>query len=580
MTHHRSSKPHKLLLSPLIILLLPTLTQAQIASYFPPYLKSCIDRCQPLWSANYDCTLSGQSSLDCLCQSSWVEQFYEGSTCTCTSDFESQEFRNWFQGTGGCSVYVEARIRSSETSVPTSTVESSSSSSSTEEETTTTSERTSRRTTSSVESTTTSDPDSTTTRDSTFTTLPVTTGTGTRGSDQTGPPTTTPTLTGAGQDSSTSFITEQNKRWVIPTIVIGGLIVIGAGIFAFLFFCCGCCRRGGRGRYSKANNSSIVPETGSAAGAVLGKRKKKRMWLSTIPFFGVNKSNRSDGSGDTLVGDPYDSQNPYQSRNSMVDTGYYGAGSGLMGLGGDGGAGGPYIPYQHGAPLPPIDEVQSIAESTVTRDRGLTHARSPLADEDEPFQFGYGEQQGVSTYSPVGNGGRESMVLPPMPVHQGFGEGIGLIGTAVTTSNAAAAAAAAENRSRRENGDMSSFSNRYEDLATRRMDRRMFDPFGNPMPMSMDGGGGAGMVIPRKEIRSTPTTPVGEQVRSLTVSPPASTVSIASSSGFGGGGGPLAGRGGSSGGFSGFPRAPAPAGSGLFTQQPGRRPGDYYEDYR
>ncbi|KAF3098519.1 hypothetical protein TWF569_004539 [Orbilia oligospora] len=575
MTHHRPSKPHKLLLSPLFILLLPTLTHAQISSYFPPYLKSCIDRCQPLWSANYDCTLSGQSSLDCLCQSSWVEQFYEGSTCTCTSDFESQEFRNWFQGTGGCNVYVEARIRSSETSVPTSTVESSSSSS-TEEETTTTSESTSRRTTSSVESTTTSDSESTTTGDSTFTTLPSTTDTGTRGSEQTGPATSTPTLTGSEQDSSSSFITDQNKRWVIPTITIGGLIVVGAGIFAFLFFCCGFCRRSGRGRYSKAHNPSLggsalaVGEASAAAG-VLGKRKKKRMWLSTIPFFGVSKSNRSDGSGDTLVGDPYDSQNPYQSRNSMVDTGYYGAGAGLMGLSGS--AGGPgYVPYQHGAPLPPIDEVQSIAESTVTRDRGFVHARSPLADEDEPFQFGYAEQQGVSTYSPVGNGGRESMILPPMPVHQGFGEG--LIGTALTTS---AAATAAENRSRRENGDMSSFSNRYEDLASRRMDRRMFDPFGNPMPMPMEGG--AGMVIPRKEIRSTPTTPVGEQVRSMTVSPPASTVSIASSSGFGGGGGPLAGRGGS-GGFSGFPRAPAPAGSGLFTQQPGRRPGDYYEDYR
>ncbi|RVD85908.1 uncharacterized protein DFL_004211 [Arthrobotrys flagrans] len=576
MTHHRPSKPHKLLLSPLLVLLLPTLTHAQIASYFPAYLKSCIDRCQPLWSANYDCTLSGQSSLDCLCQSSWVEQFYEGDTCTCTSDFESQEFRNWFQGTGGCNVYVEARIRSSETSIPTSTVESSSSST-TEDETTTTSESTSRRTASGVESTTTSDLDSTTTRDSTFTTLPATTGTGTQGSDQVGSATATPTLSGSGQDSSSSFITEQNKRWVIPTITIGGLIVVGAGIFAFLFFCCGFCSRSGRGRYAKAHNPSLggstlaAGEAGAAAGA-LGKRKKKRMWLSTIPFFGVKQSNRSDGSGDTLVGDPYDSQNPYQSGNLMIDTGYYGAGAGLMGIGG---AGAGYVPYQHGAPLPPIDEVQSIAESTVTRDRGLPHGRSPLANEDEPFNFGYAEQQGVSTYSPVGNGGRGSMVLPPMPVaHQGgFGEGAlgaGFIGAAVTTG------AAREGTSRRENGDMSSFSNRYEDLTARRMDRRMFDPFGNPMPMPM-GGGGGGMIIPRKEVRSTPTTPVGEQVRSMTVSPPASTVSTASSSGFGGGGGPLAGRGGE---FSGFPRAPAPAGSGLFTQQPGRRPGDYYENYR
>ncbi|KAK6501883.1 hypothetical protein TWF481_009702 [Arthrobotrys musiformis] len=577
MTHHRPSKPHKLLLSPLVLLLLPTLTQAQIASYFPAYLKSCIDRCQPLWSANYDCTLSGQTSVDCLCQSSWVEQFYDGGTCTCTSDFEAQEFRNWFQGTGGCNAYVEARIRSSETSVPTSTIESSSS---TEEETTTTSERTSTRTTSSAGRTTTSDPDSTTTSDSTFTTSPATTtGTGTRGSDQAGSATASPTISVPDQDSSSSFITEQNKRWVIPTITIGGLIVVGAGIFAFLFFCCGFCRRNGRGRYAKAHNpslggSSLVAGEAGAAAGVLGKRKKKRMWLSTIPFFGVKKSSRSDGSGDTLVGDPYDSQNPYQSGTSMIDTGYYGAGAGLMGLGG---AGAGYVPYQHGAPLPPIDEVQSIAESTVTRDRGLPHARSPLAEEDEPFQFGYAEQQGVSTYSPVGNGGRESMVLPPMPVaHQGggisggFGEGAGLIGAAVTTGGVP------DGRNRRENGDMSSFSNRYEDLTTRRMDRRMFDPFGNPMPMAMEGGGGV-MMIPRKEVRSTPTTPVGEQVRSMTVSPPASTVSIASSSGFGGGGGPLAGRGA---GFSGFPRAPAPAGSGLFTQQPGRRPGDYYEDYR
>ncbi|KAK6358604.1 hypothetical protein TWF730_007929 [Orbilia blumenaviensis] len=564
MTHHRPSKSSKLLFSRFIILLLPALTNAQVAGYFPPYLKSCIDRCQPLWSANYDCTLAGQANLDCLCQSSWVEQFYEGGTCTCTSDFEAQEFKNWFQGTGGCNVYVEARIRSSRTSVPTSTSRSSSSSS-TEEETTTTSSRT----TSSAESTTTSDQDSTT-RDSTFTTLPSTTGTGTRDSGQTGPPTATPTINDQ-QDSSRSFITDQNKRWVIPTITVGGLIVVGAGIFAFLFFCCGFCRPSGRGRYSKAHNPSLaggalaVGGAGAATGA-LGKRKKKPMWLSTIPFFGVSKSSRSDGSGDTLVGDPYDSQNPYQSGNSMVDTGYYGAGAGLMGLGGHGPG---YVPYQHGAPLPPIDEVQSIAESTVTRDRGFAHVRSPLADEDEPFNFGYAEQQGVSTYSPVGNGARESMVLPPMPVaHQGgFGEGASFIGAAVTTG------AAGGDRSRRENGDMSTFSNRYEDLTSRRMDRRMFDPQGNPMPMPMDGR----MNIPRKEVRSTPTTPVGEQVRSMTVSPPASTVSIASSSGFGGGGGPLAGRGGA---FSGFPRAPAPAGSGLFTQQPGRRPGDYYEDYR
>ncbi|KAK6519454.1 hypothetical protein TWF281_003288 [Arthrobotrys megalospora] len=568
MTHHRPSKPHKLLLPPLLLLLLPTLTSAQISSYFPQYL-SCINSCQPLLDANYQCTLLGQTSIDCLCSSDSVEALYDGSTCTCTSDFDAQEFRNWFQGTNACNAWVEARIRSSETSVPTSTVESSSSSSA--EETTTTSERTSTRTssrtTSSVESTTTSDL--TTTRDSTFTTLPSTTSTGTRGNDQAGSPSATPTI--SNPQDSTSWITDQNKRWVIPTITVGGLIVVGAAIFAFLFFCCGFCRRSGRGRYSKAHNPSLggstlaVGEATAAAGA-LGKRKKKRMWLSTLPFFGVKKSNRSDGSGDTLVGDPYDSQNPYQSANSMIDTGYHGAGAGLMG------AGGPYVPYQHGAPLPPIDEVQSIAESTVTRDRGLNHARSPLADEDEPFHFGYAEQQGVSSYSPVGNGGRESMILPPMPVaHQGgFGEGAGFIGTAVTTG------AATEGRaSQRENGDMSSFSNRYEDLAGRRMDRRMFDPFGNPMPMPMDGG----MHIPRKEVRSSsnPTTPVGEQVRSLTVSPPASTVSIASSSGFGGGGGPLAGRGST---FSGFPRAPAPAGSGLYTQQPGRRPGDYYEDYR
>ncbi|KAK6348534.1 hypothetical protein TWF718_006322 [Orbilia javanica] len=569
MTHHRPSKPHKLLRSPLLFLLLSPLARAQtIASYFPIYL-TCLDNCQALVSARNECTLESRDNIDCLCQSLWVEQFYEGSTCTCTSTFEAQEFRNWFQGTGGCGVYVEARIRNSLTSTPTSTIESSSSS--TEEETTTTSESTSRRrTTSSVESTTTSDSESTTTRDSTFTTS-LATSTGTQSSDLVSSPTATPTLRNPEQDNSSSFITEENKKWVIPTIAIGGLIVVGAGIFAFLFFCCGFCRRSGRGRYAPAHNPSLggstlaVGEAGAAAGA-LGKRKKKRMWLSTIPFFGVSKSNRSDGSGDTLVGDPYDSQNPYQSSNSMVDTGYYGAGAGLMGLGGNG-----YVPYQHGAPLPPIDEVQSIAESTATRDRALNHARSPLADPDEPFNFGYAEQQGVSTYSPVGNG-RDSIVLPPMPVahHGGLssGEGVGFIGAAVTTG------AVAGSGSRRENGDMSSFSNRYEDLTTRRMDRRMFDPLGNPMPMPMEGGV---MMIPRKEVRSSPTTPVGEQVRSMTVSPPASTVSIASSSGFGGGGGPLAGRGG---GFSGFPRAPAPAGSGLYTQQPGRRPGDYYEDYR
>ncbi|KAF3906529.1 hypothetical protein ABW20_dc0107353 [Dactylellina cionopaga] len=572
MSLFRPSKPLKLL-SLIVLLHFPAHTTAQIAGFFPEYLKSCIDRCQPLWSANYDCTLQGQSNLDCLCQSQWVEQFYEGSTCTCTSDFESQEFRNWFDGTGGCSPYVEARIRSSETSRPTSTT--SEDRSSTEVESTTTEDRSSstrtRPTSTTAESTTTSSGETkNTTNGSTFTTVPSQT-TGTRG-DQTATTTGPSIATTVPQDSG--FITDQNKRWVIPTITVGGLIVVGAAVFAVLFFCFGCCRRSGKGRYSKANNPG-----GEAAGLVAGmgmkNKKKKRMWLSSVPFFGGAKSGSSQTSSSqdmTLVGD-----------HEGIDTGYYGAGGYPPYFNGNAN----YVPYQHGAPLPPIDEVQSIAESTMTghRDRGLGGMPMSITDrgmspDDEGFSFGYENQQGVSPYTPVDSRSgdwRDSVMLPPAPVAQanmpllgpGGPEGAGLIGAAISHGG------------RGREGDPMNFSNRYEDLTTRRMERRMFDPVGAP-------GSGMVMMIPRKEVGSSnPSTPVGgmpqDPARSHTVSPPISTVSSLSaySSGFGGGGGSLAGRGTSSGrgdggAFSGFPRAPAPAGSGLFS--PGR--GDYYEDYR
>ncbi|KAF3911818.1 hypothetical protein AA313_de0207896 [Arthrobotrys entomopaga] len=576
MSLFRPSKSLKLL-SVLALLQLSTPAAAQIAAFFPEYLKDCINNCQPLWSANYECTLAGEQSQDCLCQSPWVEQFYEGSTCTCTSDYESQEFRNWFDGTNGCSVYVEARIRSSETSRPTPTTSIKSSSSS--DVSTTTSDRssssvgtTTRSTTTSAGSTTTSAPSSPvpttiTTNGSTFTTMVTPTGTNSPAVATTSP-----------QDSS-GFITAQNKKWVIPTITIGGLIVLGAGAFAILYFCFGCCRRDRRGKYGRANNPGGM---GGAAATGVGKKKNK-MWLSTLPFFGTKSksSQRSDSSQDmTLVGD----------HDSMVDTAYYGAG-GFPPYGPS------YVPYQHGAPLPPIDEVQSIAESTLTRDRGFGGPMPPpfgggaMPEEDEGFNFGY-ETQEITPYTPVGNSGldrRESVMLPPAPVAQanmpllggGVPSGAGLIGAAITTSPTT-------NRNR----DSGTFSNRYEDLAGRRMERRMFDPSGMPMGMPMPMGMGPGtMVIPRKGVPSSPINTTGgaalpePDFRSQTVSPPVSTISSASgySSGFGGGGGPLAGRGtsngrGDGGAFSGFPRAPAPAGSGFFAP---RGPGpDYYEDYR
>ncbi|KAK6544090.1 hypothetical protein TWF694_000801 [Orbilia ellipsospora] len=568
----RPSKSLKLL-SALALLHLSTPAAAQIAAFFPEYLKDCINNCQPLWSANYACTLSGQQSQDCLCQSPFVEQFYEGSTCTCTSDYEAQEFRNWFDGTNGCSLYVEARIRSSETSRPTPTTSVASSSS---DVSTTTSESgsagtTTRSTTTSAGSTTTTSapsspvPTTITTNGSTFITMVTPTGT------------QSPSIATTQPQDSSGFITAQNKKWVIPTITIGGIVVLGAVAFGILYFCFGCCRRDGRGKYGRANNPGGMGGA-AAAGLVKKNKNKNKMWLSTIPFFGTKSksSQRSDSSQDmTLVGD----------HDSMVDTAYYGAGAFPP-------YGAAYVPYQHGAPLPPIDEVQSIAESTLTRDRGFSGPMPPpfgggaMPEEDEGFNFGY-ETQEVTPYTPVGNGGldrRDSVMLPPAPVAQanmpllggGVPSGAGLIGAAITTSPTTS-----------RNRDSGTFSNRYEDLAGRRMERRMFDPSGMPMPMPIGAGT---MNIPRKGVPSSPITTAGgvlpgPDFRSQTVSPPVSTVSTASnySSGFSGGGGPLAGRGtsggrGDGGAFSGFPRAPAPAGSGFFAP---RGPGtDYYEDYR
>ncbi|KAK6334013.1 hypothetical protein TWF696_002523 [Orbilia brochopaga] len=588
----RPSKPLKLLALLLATQHFAILTTAQIAGFFPEYLKRCIDRCQPLWSVNYDCTLAGSSSQDCLCQSPWVEQFYEGSTCTCTSDFEATEFRNWFEGTNGCSSYVEARIQSSEaaaTASPTSTSaqDTSSAESSTSDRATTSRPPTTTSTDTSTDTTPTSSITGPTTGRTTLTTSLSTTT-----NDQTASTTSnSPSIaTSSQQDNNSSgFITAQNRKWVIPTITIGGLIVVGAAAFAILYFFFGCCRRGNnRGRYARTNNPAIIGANAAAAGSnstLAGlkppiKRKKHRMWLSTVPFFGVKNSSasqHSDTSQDMSLVDDHD---------AMLDTAYYGAGGPPPGrfppyFGQN--AGGMYIPYQHGAPLPPIDEVQSIAESH--RDRGMGMGMPigmampmPLpGDEDGRSSFSFENSVngfGATPYTPVGGeytGG--GMMPPPAPVATtttsanapllGTGEavGAGLVGAAISTSD------------NRGGGDPMSFPNRYEDLAGRRgLERRMFDP---AMMAGMPGadGGPPRMMIPRKEVRgaaSSPVAPPEEVARSMTVSPPSSEVSslTASSSGFGGGGGRLAGRGE-------YPRPPAPAGSGLFSP----RRGEYYEDY-
>ncbi|EWC46318.1 hypothetical protein DRE_04489 [Drechslerella stenobrocha 248] len=327
----RPPKPPRLLSSytPLLLLLatfrFSRPATAQITGLFPEYLRDCIDRCQPLLLANSGCTLLGQTSQDCLCRSPYVEQFYNGDTCTCTSTFESTEFRNWFQGTGACSVYVEERLQaSSESSTASSTAPPTSSTSSTDSETTSSSSTSTRRETTTRTLTSTSAETDATSRATTATTLA--TVTSPSGTEAGGPTSSTtsgnPSLaTNSQQDSG--FITEQNRRWVIPVITVGALVVAGALVFAALYFFCGCCRRNGRGRYTPANNPGVAGAAG-ASGSTLGalgvkgrRRRKNRMWLSTVPFFGVGKSSASQSS---------DSSSLVDDHEGMVDTSYYGAG--------------------------------------------------------------------------------------------------------------------------------------------------------------------------------------------------------------------------------------------------------------
>ncbi|KAF3934869.1 hypothetical protein ABW19_dt0203107 [Dactylella cylindrospora] len=426
MLHHRSPKPLKLLaLFPLLYL--PHIATAQVSNYFPPWLEPCLRNCQALWSANFDCAQAGQQSLDCLCQSGWVQEFYDGGTCTCTSESDAQEFRNWFDGSNGCGVYVEERIQSSlEASTrTTSSARTSRRTSSTSERTSTSesdsssSTRSRSSTARSTSATTTSSQSSArettiTTNGSTFTTRAQTSRTGT----------TVPSL--ATSDSADSgdkgWITEENKKWVIPTITVGGLVVVGALAVGVAYFCFGCCRRGGRGKYAPADNPA------GGVGMIAAK-KRKRLWLSSLPFFGSGKDKRDSQNSlaMSLVEDP-----------QRFDTAYYGAGAEYPPPNN-----GNYQWYQHGTPLAPIDEVQSIADSTMQRDRGFH-------DDDERSDFSWANSA-VSGYTPVNNGTGPGYVFypgysgnnfaPPAPVVQSTPTiangiaGAGLIGTAIATGN-------------------------------------------------------------------------------------------------------------------------------------------------